>query len=415
MRLVERHIIRRSDSRYKAVDHACWLAKNLYNAGLYAIKQEFLRSGKWARWMDLNKEFVQNDNPDYRALSANSSNRILKRLDENIKSYFGSIKAWKRDNKKFTGCPKFPRYKDKERGRAILSYAYNQISHKGDVIKLPKKEGLGYVQTRCPEGSVKEVRFVPRPGYYVCEVCYEVADVVPMGDNGRYMSVDLGLGNLATCFSTVSQSFIVNGRPLKSINQYYNKRRASIQSVLEKENRRKSSKRLDRLTLRRNNKVRDYLHKASKRVIRACVENNINTLIVGYNEDWKRGIALGRRTNQSFVCVPHGDFVGMLRYKCMRLGLRFVEVNESHTSKCSSIDGEAVCHHEVYMGSRVRRGLYRSSRDGYLNADINGAVNIMRKAVGDGLGGCLFPADRGFWRNPVRINADKYVSVQTCI
>ena len=247
MRLVEQHIIRRSDSRHKAVDHACWLSKNLYNAGLYAIKQEFLRSGKWVRWMDLNKDFVQNNNPDYRALSANSSGAILKRLD--------------------------------------------------------------------------------------------------------------------------------------------------------------------RLTLRRNNKVKDYLHKASKRVVRACVENNINTLIVGYNEDWKRGIDLGRHTNQSFVCVPHGDFVGLLRYKCMRLGLRFVEVNESHTSKCSSIDGEAVCHHEVYMGRRVRRGLYRSSRDGYINADINGAVNIMRKAVGDGLGRCLFPADRGFWRNPVRINADEYLRV----
>lgn len=185
MYLVEQHIIAQGDKRYKMLDHICFLSKNLYNAGLYVIKQEFLNTGKWIRCTDLNKKMVSESNPDFRALSGSSSQQILMGLDNNLKSYFSSIKAWKRDNKKFTGCPKFPKYKDKVKGRNVFNYSYAQIRHRGEYIYFPKKEGLPPLKTRCEEGSVKQVRIIPRQGCYVIELVYKSCCKEQKVDNNR--------------------------------------------------------------------------------------------------------------------------------------------------------------------------------------------------------------------------------------
>lgn len=173
MYLVEQHIITINDKRYKDLDRICILSKNLYNAALYIIKQEFLSTGKWIRAVDLNKKMVADNNIDYRAMSGSSSQQILMALDKNLKSYFSAIKAWKRDNKKFTGCPKFPKYKHKTKGRSVFYYSYAQFKHRGDFIYFPKKEGLPPLRTNCKEGTVKQVRFVPKSNCYVIEVTYE--------------------------------------------------------------------------------------------------------------------------------------------------------------------------------------------------------------------------------------------------
>lgn len=342
---------------------------------------------------------VSENNPDFRALSGSSSQQILMRLDNNLKSYFSSIKAWKRDNKKFTGCPKFPRYKDKVKGRNIFTYSYAQIRHKGEYIYFPKKESLPPLKTRCEEGSVKQVRIVPRQGCYVIELIYESCCVKQKIDNNRIMSIDLGVNNLASVVYNVSnKAILIDGKRLKSINQYYNKKRSYLQSKLKKVNGKKNSRRLMSLTRRRNNKVKDYLHKASKEIINICLKEDITTLIVGHNDGWKQNVNLGKRNNQNFVSIPFEMFISMLRYKSERQGLRFVEVNESHTSKCSSFDLESVGHHDTYVGRRVRRGLFMT-RDGILiNADINGSYNIMRKVKGD----AVMPLHTGFGYNPVK-------------
>lgn len=399
MYLVEQHIITSNDKRYKMLDNICFLSKNLYNAGLYVVKQEFLSTGKWIRCTDLNKKMVSENNPDFRALSGSSSQQILMRLDNNLKPYFSSIKAWKRDNKKFTGCPKFPRYKDKVKGRNIFTYSYAQIRHKGEYIYFPKKESLPPLKTRCEEGSVKQVRIVPRQGCYVIELIYESCCVKQKIDNNRIMSIDLGVNNLASVVYNVSnKAILIDGKRLKSINQYYNKKRSYLQSKLKKVNGKKNSRRLMSLTRRRNNKVKDYLHKASKEIINICLKEDITTLIVGHNDGWKQNVNLGKRNNQNFVSIPFEMFISMLRYKSERQGLRFVEVNESHTSKCSSFDLESVGHHDIYVGRRVRRGLFKT-RDGILiNADINGSYNIMRKVKGD----AVMPLHTGFGYNPVK-------------
>lgn len=399
MYLVEQHIISVNDKRYKDLDRICFLSKNLYNAALYEIKQEFLRTGKWIRYTSLDRKLKDEDNFDYRAISAASSQQILMSLDKSLKSYFFAIKAWKRDNKKFTGCPKFPKYKHKTKGRNVFPYSYAQFKHRDNYIFFPKKEGLSPLKTNCKEGSVKQVRFVPKPDCYIIEVVYESKVKEQLPDNNRVMSIDLGVNNLASIVTNVSKkAILIDGRKLKSINQYYNKKKSKIQQQLKKTNGKENSRRLMSLTRKRNNKVKDYLHKASKEIINICLEDNITTLIVGHNDGWKQNTNLGKRNNQNFVSIPFETFISMLRYKSERQGLRFVEVNESHTSKCSSFDLEPVEHHDPYVGKRVKRGLFKT-KDGILfNADINGSYNIMRKVKGD----AAMPPYTGFGYNPVK-------------
>lgn len=399
MYLTEQHIITVNDKRYKDLDRICFLSKNLYNTALYIIKQEFLVSGKWTRYVELSKKMVTENNVDFRALSGSSSQQILMVLDRNLKSYFSSIKAWKRNNKKFTGCPKFPKYKHKTKGRNIFTYSYAQFKHRGEYIYFPKKEGLQPLKTRCKEGTVKQVRFVPKSDCYVIELVYESEVKEQLPDNNRYMSIDLGVNNLASIVTNTSnKTVLIDGKKLKSVNQYYNKKQAKIQSQLKKTNGKENSRRLMNLTRKRRNKVKDYLHKASKEIVSMCLKDNITTLIVGYNNGWKQEVDMGKRNNQNFVSIPFETFISMLRYKSEKQGLRFVEINESHTSKCSSLDLEEVKHHDSYVGKRVKRGLFRT-RDGILlNADINGAYNIMRKVKGD----AAMPPYRGFGYNPVK-------------
>lgn len=399
MYLVEQHIISVNDKRYKDLDRICFLSKNLYNAALYTIKQEFLRTGKWIRYTSLDRKLKDEDNFDYRAISAASSQQILMSLDKSLKSYFSAIKSWKRDNKKFTGCPKFPKYKHKTKGRNVFPYSYAQFKHRDNYIFFPKKEGLSPLKTNCKEGSVKQVRFVPKPDCYIIEVVYESKVKEQLLDNNRVMSIDLGVNNLASIVTNVSKkAILIDGRKLKSINQYYNKKKSKIQQQLKKTNGKENSRRLMSLTRKRNNKVKDYLHKASKEIINICLEDNITTLIVGHNDGWKQNTNLGKRNNQNFVSIPFETFISMLRYKSERQGLRFVEVNESHTSKCSSFDLEPVEHHDPYVGKRVKRGLFKTKDGILLNADINGSYNIMRKVKGD----AVMPPYTGFGYNPVK-------------
>lgn len=405
MYLVEQHIISVNDKRYKDLDRICFLSKNLYNAALYTIKQEFLNTGKWMRYSTLDRKLKSDDNMDYRAISAASSQQILMLLDKNLKSYFSAIKCWERDNNKFTGCPKFPKYKNKGNGRNIFLYTCGQFKHRGEVIYFPKKEGLSPLKTNCKEGSVKQVRFIPKSDCYVIEVVYESSVKEQLPDNNRIMSIDLGINNLASIVTnTNNKPVLIDGRKLKSINQYYNKKRSKIQQQLKKVNGKENSRRLMSLTRKRNNKVKDYLRKASKEIINTCLEDNITTLIVGHNDGWKQESNLGKRNNQNFVSIPFDMFISMLRYKSERQGLRFVEVNESHTSKCSSFDLESVEHHDTYVGKRIKRGLFRTKDGILLNADVNGSYNIMRKVKGD----AVMPPYTGFGYNPVKKFINKY-------
>lgn len=401
MKLVEQHIITKNHPSYKKLDEACFKSKNLYNAALYTLKKEFQVSGKWIRYNELEKIFKTTNNSDYRNLTIGSSQQTLMLLDRNVKSYFSSIKEWKRNPKKFFGCPKFPKYLDKTKGRFILIYTYSQFGFKNGYITFPKKEGISPLKTKCKKEDIKQVRVIPKSGRYVIEVVYEVPDVSSK-EEGETLAIDLGVNNLATITGrNLKSPIIINGRPLKAINQYYNKKLAKIKSSLEKNHRKKSSKRINTLTLKRNNKIKDYMHKASKKIVEIAEANNVSKIVVGKNDGWKQNVNIGKKNNQNFVSIPYDTmFIQMLKYKLQMKGSALIEINESYTSKCSSIDLEPICKHESYVGERIKRGLFKSKNGILINSDVNGSWNILRKESGD----VNLLSSIGLGLNPIKIN-----------
>lgn len=388
MRLTEQHIIRNNNVYYKELLQLCHLSKNLYNATLYAIRQHFFDTrdsegkGKYLNYANVDRMFKLENNTDYRSLPIQTAQQTMRMVDSNFKLFFRSLK-------KGIKTARIPRYLDKD-GYYITIYTNQQLGKrlKNGVIRLP----FTNIEFRTKKTNIKQVRFIPRIEYIIMEVIYDVEDVKQIQDNKRYMSIDLGLNNLSTVTSNVLKPFIINGRPLKSLNQYYNKRKAHLQSISGTS----KTRRIRRMTLKRRNKIMDYFHKSTTYIVNQAVSNAINTIVVGYNVGWKQDINMGTRNNQSFVSIPHSMFLSMLEYKCTLNGIRFIQREEAYTSKASFIDGDPIEKQDSFSGERVRRGLYRSKTGRLLNADVNGSLNILRKEVRN----VVIPADRGFVFNP---------------
>lgn len=376
MYLTERHIIKNN----KELDMVCFKSKNLYNRALYLIRQHYFETKNYLSYYDVNRILAGSKDIDYYSLPTRISNQVLMLLDRNFKSFFVLIKK-KKNNNKYDKPVRIPKYLDKQ-GRYVTIFTKSAISkaylRKG-LIKLSSLNIL--IPTKVTESNIVEVRVLPRNNHHVVEVVYMVEEKEPKPDNGRYASIDLGLNNLATVGSNVVKPFIINGRPLKSINQYYNKEVARLQSLLKGNKR--TSKRIYNITLKRNNKIKDYLHKSSRLLVNFLVSNNISTLIIGYNEEWKQNINLGKRNNQSFVNIPFYTFIKQLEYKCKLEGINIIFVEESYTSKCSFLDNEPLRKHNVYIGKRIKRGLFKSAKGKFMNADLNGSLNILRKVIGE--------------------------------
>ena len=248
-------------------------------------------------------------------------------------------------------------------------------------VKFPKITKLKPLKTNV--NLLKQVRIIPQSSCYIIEVVYEKQEKDKI-INDHFLSIDLGLNNLMTCYDTKNnKSFIINGKPIKSINQYYNKKRSEIQSQLIKNHNKYSSNRLNNLTLKRNNKINDYLHKSSRFIVNYCVENNISNVIVGYNKEWKQDINIGKRNNQNFVNIPHQELIYKINYKMLLDGITLKEHEESYTSKCSALDLEPIMKQKNYMGNRKHRGLFVSLTGIKINADLNGSLNILRKVSPD--------------------------------
>ena len=375
MILTEQHIIKKSDSRYNELDNLLFLSKNLYNAGLYTTRQYFFENKKFLNYQSLTSIMIKDNNIDYRRLPAKVSQQTLKLVEQNFKSFFNHLKV-----KKKNGIIKIPGYLKKNNGKFIVTYtnqAISKVELKNNIIKLSKVNAT----FKTFKTNIQQVRIVPKNNTIVIEVLYKVEDIESLSDNGRYASIDLGLNNLATVSSNVIKPFIVNGKPLKSINQYYNKRVSKLKSKLK--NGKKSSSRIKNITDKRGNKIKDYLHKASTIIVNQLVSNDLNTLVIGNNKQWKQDINIGKRNNQNFVQIPHAIFIQMLEYKCKLKGINIVLTEESYTSKCSFLDDEEIGRHETYKGKRVKRGLFKSNKGILINADLNGSLNILRKVVGN--------------------------------
>ena len=403
MQLAERHIIKKSDERFAKLDDICFRSKNLYNATLYTIRQHFFTTQQHLYHRQVIKDFTKNNQADYLALPRKVSQTTMEMVGRNFKSFFGALKAKKTG--KNDRPVELPKYLHKTKGRYIATYTNQAISMewlKKGYIKLSGEDVLIKTQRggdvkrvyvgKDKQGKdkyeykseVQQVRVVPKGNHYVVEIIYNVEEVKELPDNHRYCSIDIGVNNLAAVASNVLSPFLVNGRPLKSVNHYYNEQLAKRKSQLEtRYDDRKSSNSIKRLTFKRNQKVDDYLHKSSRYIINQLVSNHINTLIIGKNKEWKQEVNIGKINNQNFTQIPHARFINMLTYKAQLHGIRVIVQDESYTSKCSFLDDEPIKKHETYAGKRIKRGLFRSAKNVLVNADINGALNILRKAVPD--------------------------------
>ena len=289
-----------------------------------------------------------------------------------MKSFFNAIKAKK-------SKAKLPKYLDKVKGRFVVTYTNQAIGKKAlqnGYVELSKTN----IKIKTKVKDVKQVRIVPQNNFIVVEVLYEVKPKPHDKSKEMYCGIDFGLNNLMTCSFQNDSPLIINGKPLKSINWHYNKEKSRLQSLLD--GRKKTSKRIQNITLKRNNRINDYLHKTTKIFVNYLVSKKINNVAIGYNKEWKQGINIGRVNNQNFVGIPYYKLLNMLTYKCELEGISVIVTEESYTSKCSFLDDEDICKHEEYYGKRIKRGLYKASDGRLINADVNGALNILKKVIG---------------------------------
>lgn len=400
MILVEKHIIKQSHSFFNECDDLSFKSKNLYNQGLYNVRQYYFENKKYLGYVE--NFHVTKTMESYKELPAKVSNQTLKLVDQNFKSFFGLLRTE-------GSIARIPKYLDKLNGRYIVKYEKQALSSKTfkkfGKIKLSKTNIE--INTKITEWeSIKEVRIIPRKNNYVIEVVYEKEEKV---SNGHLIaSIDPGLNNLSTVtFNDGSTPFIINGKPLKSINQYYNKKRSRLKSELETKQKRKKSKRLNELDFKRNNKINDYLHKASRVLVNQLVLNNVNTLVIGKNVNQKQDSNIGKKNNQNFVQVPIFRFLDMVAYKARLEGINVIWQEESYTSKASFLNMDFIpCYGEkdddvTFSGYRKHRGMYKIKKQKIsINADVNGSYNILRKAIPNAFADGI----EGFAVNPIKLN-----------
>lgn len=374
MILVEKHIINKNHKFFNECDELTVLSKNLYNQSLYNIRQHYFENKSYLNYND-NYHITKNQD-SYKKLPTKVSCQIIKMVDQNFKSFFALIK-----NK--TVKNKIPSYLKKD-GRYLTKFPKQSISikefKKNGKIKL-SKTNINITTKVKDFNSIKEVRIIPRNNFYVIDVVYEKKGL-KFKETNIISSIDPGMNNLATIsFNDGKKPFIMNGKPLKSINQFYNKKLAFLKSELETKQKTKKSKNIIKLTNKRNNKINDYLHKSSKKLVNQLVLNDVSTLIIGKNKNIKQDINLGKKTNQNFVQIPLFKYLNMIEYKSKLNGIKVIYQEESYTSKCSFLDKETIKKHEIYKGKRLKRGLFETNKGMLINADVNGSLNILKKAI----------------------------------
>lgn len=366
----------------------CKVSNNLYNQALYLFRQTLKNENKWLWYADMDKLMKNTPNLEgeinYRLLKAQVSQQILKVLDKNIKAYCKAIKDFKTNPAKYKAMPQLPSFR-KRSGLFNLYYPNQSAIIKNGKIRLAKDLEILIPQLDKYKERIQnfqQVRILPSGKKLKVEIVYrqEVKDADL--DKSKYASIDLGIDNLATMV-TDKGSFLYSGKFLKSYNGNFNRQLAKLKSIKDKQGIKKATKRMQNLYEKRDRYFEDAFHKYSRMIVNHLIENRIGNLVVGYNTGWKQSVNIGKRNNQKFVQIPFARLASYLKYKCRMAGIRFVENEESYTSKCDALAKEEIGKHESYIGKRVKRGLFRSYTGRYINADVNGAVNILRKVVGD--------------------------------
>ena len=389
---VKQQVKHLSKEDYMTIKKLCHTAKNLFNEAIYNVRQYYFTEGEFLKY-EKNYTLLKNS-PNYKALNSNMAQQILKEVDGAFKSFFGLLKLVKQKKYAFTGC-KLPHYLPKD-GYTTLVIGFVRLN--GNQLILPfsnsfKKTHKSVEITIPPillDKTIKEIRIIPKANarFFEIQYIYEAECIQRNLNTNNALALDLGINNLVTAVSNSGQSFIIDGKRLKSINQWFNKENARLQSIKDKQHfGRKPTNRQKAVARNRNNKVNDYMNKTVSRVIDYCIINNIGTLVVGYNETFQHNSHIGKQNNQNFVNIPYGQLRNKLEYLCMLNDIVFIKQEESYTSKASFWDKDNIPVYNAdnpkeypFSGRRLHRGLYKTASSKIINADVNGALNIMRKS-----------------------------------
>lgn len=383
---IEKHLIKQNNPYYQTLCDFTHKSKNLYNHANFIVRTEFVKNDKWIRYDDLDKILKADlDYDDYRQMpTAQSAQQTLKLLDNNWKSFFKAINEWNKNKDKFLGRPKLPNYKPKD-GKAILIMTNQNVKLKGNMLYFPKVFNGFTIKPAFIQldnfVSFQQVRFLPHHKKFVVELVYNIE--VPdekLSDNRRYLSVDIGLDNLATVTNNFGlKPIVINGKGLKSINKCFNKQLSHYREITKRMNDKDFTKRMSAITQKRNNKIDDYMHKASRYLVEYALSVGANTIVIGNNKGWKQKSSMSKNVNQSFVGIPHMRFIQMVQYKAENVGLNIVLTEESYTSGTSFLDNEMPVKSNYNKARRVHRGLFVSNNGVRINADVNGAYQILKK------------------------------------
>ena len=389
---VKQQVKHLSKEDYKSLKELCHIAKNLTNEAIYNIRQYYFTDGKFLKY-EKNYTLLKSS-LNYKALNSNMAQQILKEVDGSFKSFFGLLKLAKQGKYAFKDC-KLPHYLPKD-GYTTLVIGFVRLN--GNKLILPFSNGFRKthksVEITIPpvllDKKVKEIRIIPKAKarFFEIQYIYEAECIRRNLNKSNALALDLGTNNLVTAVSNKGNSFIIDGRKLKSINQWFNKENARLQSIKDKQHfGRKITNRQKAIAKDRNNKVNDYMNKVARKVIDYCINNDIGTLVVGYNKTFQRNTDMGKRNNQTFVNIPYGQLRDKLAYLCELNDIAFVKQEESYTSKASFWDKDTIPVYNddnpkeyQFSGKRIHRGQYKTKSGKTLNADVNGALNILRKS-----------------------------------
>jgi len=380
-----------SSSDYKAIRELCFLSKNMYNVALYKIRQYYFTQKKFLGYNSNYHLCKYNEN--YNMLNCNSAQQIMKVVDRNFKSFFSLIEMAKKGEYQYKDI-KLPGYLPKD---GFFNLIFNEFNASKDKFTIPMsttfKRLYGKVEIKIPSNLksklIKEIRILPKSDarFFEIQWVYEIEEFKGNLNKNNTLAIDLGVDNLCTCTINNGKAFIIDGKKLKSINQWVNKENSRLQSIKDKQKIKKTTKAQRKLWNKRSNRVNDSINKTVRVIIDYCLNNNIGSIVIGYNPTIKRKINLGKVNNQNFVNIPIGNLREKLTYQSQRYNINLIEQEESYTSKADFLANDSMPVYStldkkkyLFSGKRISRGQYKSSKDLILNADINGSFNIMRKA-----------------------------------
>lgn len=382
------------------LDKITTLSNNLYNLALYNVRQNYFNNKTFLNYYGNYPLCKENEN--YKALPSQAAQQVIKQVDNAFKSFFKANKDYQKHPNKYKARPKIPKYKEKG-SKSIITIPSQTIYLKENYIQFPKSKYKLFIG-ELKLDKIVEVKIKPYHKYYEICIIYEEKEKEHVEQNEHYIGIDIGVNNFITVTNNIGKNpFIVKGGIIKSINQYYNKRKAKLMSYVGN---RGTSNRIQKLTRKRNNKISNFLHNTSKHLIDYCMKNNISNIVIGYNEGWKQEVNTGKRNNQNFVNIPFRTLINQIKYKAEEIGIKIIIHEESYTSKCDALSLEDLKHKEKgqYFGKRIKRGMFKSRTGEILNADINGSLNILRKVIGNDFVSLL---DRGLVKNPFIVKYDK--------